>query len=247
MSLHNHQNSTLNNMLKISCTTIEKFNKYLHGDCWRCNGKGMVEVKHEFIICPQCEGTGNYSTTEKLIADLKAPWVTNRLMELGTAFHAIMENPDKAIIGKNTVTMNGYEFPLDVISKCYENINSAFPFESYNTIIYVAKGEKIEVVTKCDQLEGLIINEHKTKWGEFKQEEYESSCQWKMYLESFGATAVRFKVFALTDKRPIVLRDIHIFDCYDYPELRLDNLTLVEDFVEFIYDNNLESLYQKKW
>jgi len=220
-------------------------------DCWKCHGNGSLEVKQEEIICPECFGTGSYCTTEKLIADLQAPWVTSRVMELGTAFHGIMEAPHKVGTlerdGNIFVTKNGFEFPLDVINECYKHINPNFPFENKTTKIYDVLGEDIEVVTQVDQLEGLIVNEHKTCWGQFQFDNYNLSCQWKYYLEIFEAELVRYKVFMLSDTNPIKLREIKEFEMHNYYNLKQDNEMLLEGFVDFIHTNQLESLFIKKW
>lgn len=239
-------------MLRISTTTIDSYRSYIEED----------------------KLFGNIVTTEeKLLSYIKREAPPSPKMELGTAFHEILETPQicldrfaKKINDKDLAFMssNGNIFPFDIITKCYDTIDYSFPFEVKKTKIYEIEGEQIEVVAKADQWQGNIINEHKTSWGEiyinregertsgesFNWEKYHKSCQWKFYLDIFEAERVRYKVFELaidkTDYDKITLLGIHPFEMFPYENIKYDRLNLLESFVNYIHFRKLEDYFKPK-
>lgn len=205
-------------MLKIAVTTIEAFRNYQNG---------TIEL-------------------EDFLKRVRGEFTPSRYMDLGSAFHDILENIELRYIKELNIfkAKNGLEFEYDIIAQCYEKIVSDAPFEVKITKLYDTGKEKIEVVAKVDQLYGNYVIENKTCWGMFDFERYFSSCQWKFYLDIFESERVFYNVFCLSDKKDgIELRGIEQFSFNAYPDLMEDLNELMKDLVEFIHVKNLEEYF----
>lgn len=205
-------------MLKVAVTTIESFRNYLNGS---------IEL-------------------EDLLKRVRGDFTPSRYMDLGSAFHDILEKAEERFIPERNVfkAKNGIEFDFDIISPCNEKIVQDAPFEVKITKIYKIGDEEVEVVAKVDQLYGNHIIENKTCWGMFDFERYFNSCQWKYYLDIFEAERVYYNVFCLSDKvGGIELRNIEQFSFNAYPDLRDDLNELLTDFVKFIHNQKLEEYF----
>ncbi|HOK14931.1 MAG TPA: hypothetical protein PK007_08430, partial [Candidatus Kapabacteria bacterium] len=205
-------------MLRISVTTIELFRNYLND---------LIEL-------------------DDLIKRIRGEVPPSRYMDLGSAFHDILENiKDRFIPEKNVFkAKNGIEFNSNIISSCYEKIIQDAPFEVKITKIYKIGKEEVEVIAKADQLYGNYVIENKTCWGMFDFERYFNSCQWKYYLDIFEAERVYYNVFCFLEKEnDIELRGIEQFSFCDYPDLHNDINELLTDFVKFIHQQKLEEYF----
>lgn len=205
-------------MLKIAVTTIEAFRNYQNG---------TIDI-------------------EDFLKRVRGEFTPSRYMDLGSAFHDILENIELRYIKELNIfkAKNGLEFEYDIIAQCYEKIVSDAPFEVKITKIYDTGKENIEVVAKVDQLYGNYVIENKTCWGMFDFERYFSSCQWKFYLDIFEAERVFYNVFCLSDKKDgIELRTIEQFSFNAYPDLMDDLNELMKDLLEFIHAKNLEEFF----
>jgi energy-coupling factor transporter ATP-binding protein EcfA2 len=205
-------------MLKIAVTTIESFRNYQNGS---------IEL-------------------EDFLRRVRGEFTPSRYMDLGSAFHDILENIELRYNKELNIfkAKNGLEFEYEVIAQCYKKIVSEAPFEVKITKIYNTGKEEIEVVAKVDQLYGNYVIENKTCWGMFDFERYFGSCQWKFYLDIFEAERVFYNVFCLSDKKDgIELRNIEQFSFNAYPDLMEDLNELMKDLVEFIHAKNLEEYF----
>ncbi len=205
-------------MLKIAVTTVEAFRSYQNGS---------VEL-------------------EDLLKRIRGEFTPSRYMDLGSAFHDIMEKVHDRYIPERNIfkARNGIEFDYNVITKCYEKIISEAPFEVKITKVYDVGNEQVELVAKADQLYGNYVIENKTCWGIFDFERYFSSCQWKFYLDIFEAERVLYNIFCLSDKAGgIELRSIEQFSFNGYPDLKDDIRELLQGFLEFIHTKNLEKYF----
>ena len=209
-------------MLKIAVTTIEAFRNYQNG---------TIEL-------------------EDFLKRVRGEFTPSRYMDLGSAFHDILENIELRYNKELNIfkAKNGLEFEYDVIAQCYKKIVSEAPFEVKITKIYDIGKESIEVVAKVDQLYGNYVIENKTCWGMFDFERYFGSCQWKFYLDIFEAERVFYNVFCLSDKKDgIELRNIEQFSFNAYPDLNDDLNELMKDLVEFIHAKNLEEYFAQDY
>lgn len=208
-------------MLKISVTTIESFRNYLNG---------TIEY-------------------DDLLKRIRGEYKPSKYMELGTAFHDILEKAEERFIAERNVfrSKNGIEFDFDVISPCYDKIVQEAPFEVKLSKIYTIGTEEVEVVAKVDQLYGNYIIENKTCWGTFDFERYFSSYQWRYYLDIFDAERAFYNVFCLSDKASgIALNRIEQFSFNSYPDLQNDINELLTYFLEFIHKQKLEEYFSNQ-
>ena len=205
-------------MLKISVTTVESFRSYQNGS---------IEL-------------------EDFLKRIRGEFTPSRYMDLGSAFHDIMEKAEERFIPDRNIfkAKNGIEFDFDIITRCYEKIVSDAPFEVKITKVFDVGSEQVELVAKVDQLYGNCVIENKTCWGMFDFERYFGSCQWKFYLDIFEAERVFYNVFCLSDKvNGIELRNIEQFSFNAYPDLKDDLQLLLMDFIEFIHSQKLEEYF----
>lgn len=223
-------------MLRISATTIDEFRKF----------QTDLDYEEEYLL--------NYITgvSEK-----------TKYMDLGVAFHNIIENPSKAFrmfLDQNPdsdetgfIASNGIYFPWDAIAPAIDTIDYNFPFEVKTTKRYNIKGEEIEVVSKVDQLVGVKIMEFKTAWSYFGKRgwksfvgDYEKSAQWKLYLDAFEINEAEYHVFVFSDE----FEGIQLLDHIDFKCRRKDGMKeeinlLLEDFTDYIQIRNLQSYFTK--
>jgi hypothetical protein len=223
-------------------------------NCWKCKGDGYLEKDDNLNECPACKGTGDYCSEGQFIEFITKPPTPTRFMELGKAFHNILEDTNKASgrafdkYGRIDVLIaaNGIEFPMSVIETCCRVINLSFPFEIKTTKIYEFPYDTIELVGKVDQLVGLEIVENKTVWSWFDYNKYSKSIQWKLYMELFEAERVNYNVFIMKDNGIIWLLDIQQFHFDSYLGLEQDNRIMLGEFLSFIKHNNLEKYFEGK-
>lgn len=209
-------------MLKIAVTTVEAFRNYQ---------TGTIEL-------------------EDFLKRVHGVFTPSRYMELGTAFHDIMEKKSDRFIEENQIykAKNGLEFNAELINTCYKQIVTEAPFEVKISKFYEVGNEQVELVAKVDQLFGNYVIENKTCWGIFDFERYFSSCQWKFYLDIFEAERVFYNVFCLSDKKDgIELRGIEQFSFNAYPDIKKDLNELLKDLVKFIHNKQLEEFFSPEY
>jgi hypothetical protein len=179
----------------------------------------------------------DYISESEMIAKIKGAFTPSRPMELGTAFHAIIEDPQEHYIeGYGMyVAPNGIEFGPEVIEGALPYITPGGVFEVKATKDYHVNGELVTVVAKADKLVNAEVEEQKTRWSAWDIDSYLDSYQWRWYLEIFEAVKVKYNVFRLseTDRNGIVLHGVEQFSLFPYPALQSDCRALLSSFVEF--------------
>lgn len=216
--------------MKIAVTTIEQFRRY-------------------------CAGT---TTLENLLSSIRGEFTPSQWMELGTAFHAILEEPSKYVVfcdqhGEATehhaYLCDDLFFPAEAIEPCIDAMDYSGAFEVKTSKKYFVGSEEVTVVAKCDQLLGMTVIENKTRWGQFDYDGYAESCQWRFYLDIFNVEAVKYNVFCMnyTVSRGIELNSIETFTMHDYCDLQSDLQQLLSDFIYFINTQNLQHYFRDKY
>lgn len=238
-------------MLRISSTMVEKYRAFRDEDTFF----GNIVV-----------------TEEKLLDSIISPTKQIKATQ-GTAFHEVLEKPHECYersihqTGElGFMSSTGIFFPFDCISeKCLPEIDYKYPFEVKAEKLYLVNGEIIKIVAKADQLEGKIINEHKSTWGEiyltntehgkektsgesFDIDRYFKSIQWRLYNDVFNAMATRYKVFEFaidkTDNFQIKYIDKHIFEMPTYESMQDDIKEILQEFAFYIHQKQLESYFK---
>lgn len=211
-------------MLRISPTALEGFRRFVIG-----------------------EADEDSSITEKMyINEIMHGKEKTEAMIRGTAFHSILENPAKYKVNDLYICDN-IEFKEEIITESIKHVNYDFPFEVRGHSFKEINGETIELKGFVDQLQGLEINEHKTKWSTFKYEDYYNSMQWKMYLDMFEAEKINYKVFVLyAGAEGIKLNDIKVFNFEIYKGMETNINDFLSVFVTWINNKNLREYFGEK-
>jgi len=232
-------------MLRISVTTIDAFRKFI--------SEGISDtLVNEYLESPEVEVMSIEQYQEiKFLKRLTGEFVPTPSMEKGTAFHNIIENPEKYYNPEsNSYISRGYEYDYSMIKeRVLPLFNHEYPFEVKTTKIYkLPHGEEVEVVGMADQLVGNMTIDIKTTWGTFQYEYYSKSYQWRYYLDMFESDIFRYMVFQLYDssKIGIILKGVHDFYFSPYTGMHADIMNLLEDFVAYIKLRKLQQYFQPK-
>lgn len=206
--------------------------------------------------------------TEQSVIDMVKGIKTGEtnFMRYGTAFHAILEEPKKYRIdgmptiraryrkpqrGPQTVyTCNGIVFDGADVERALQyvnplGLNEAKSFKKFR----LRNGEEIAVTSRVDKINGITVEEYKTKWGEFDISGYPDSLQWRLYTEVFDVQCVRYVIFEMkerdslsefADHPAIDLINIHPFELFAYPGIYDECITALEEFLEWVRMRGLE-------
>jgi hypothetical protein len=114
---------------------------------------------------------------------------------------------------------------------------------------YMVDGEPIIISGQVDAIDGLRIEDHKTT-GRFDPERYLAGCQWKLYLEIFGAQHFRWNVFEMQEVEStqesfgfdapapqFEIFAMHTLEQFRYPGMEKDCQELVSRFARFVRDH----------
>lgn len=144
-------------------------------------------------------------------------------MQAGTAFHKALETAQD---GEHSVlTDNGYTFHLPDAELSLPAVRELRGYGQYGPLT---------VTGQVDALEGAVITDHKTT-GRFDPERYLDGCQWKFYLELFGADVFVWNIFEIkeTDPKVYAVKAPQIMRAYRYPGMGDDCARLAADYLEF--------------
>jgi hypothetical protein len=147
-------------------------------------------------------------------------------MQAGTAFHKALElaKPGRY----ETLEALGYTFllPEDGVI-ALPNVRELRCYGSYGPL---------RVTGQVDALEGLRVDDHKTT-AQFNAEGYWEGCQWRFYLDIFGADVFRWNVFPITPVRgkekTYTVAAPQILEQCRYPRLHDDCMALASDYYDF--------------
>lgn len=148
-------------------------------------------------------------------------------MKVGTAFHKAMELAQEG--SHETFEANGYTFLLPDAELVLPAIREMRAYSAYGGLT---------VTGQVDAVEGRIVFDHKTT-SKFDPERYLDGCQWKFYLDLFGADEFRWNVFVIKEVEPQVysVAAPHVLAAYRYPGLHSDCRALADDFLEFALEH----------
>lgn len=185
-------------------------------------------------------------TEQSVIESISGEFKGNEYTRIGTAFHSIIEtgNPEHRVIdGGDEFDIDGCKVRLAkkhcMLALAYRNEHPK-AYHEYRG--YKDYGRAI--VTGCaDMIDGVEIRDVKTKYSTPRDSEYMNSCQWRYYLDIFGADVFHFDLFVFNgykkkkhgyDVRGLELtRHTPPITCYRYPEMENDNLVLLNQFMDF--------------
>lgn len=174
----------------------------------------QIEAFRRFI---EQSDSNNYEITEQSVMDsVTGSFEGNCQTRVGSAFHAIVETGCQPCViapagyrtftyyGKEkqepvpegrTFDIEGYPVTLDLsqikvaLDYRYQNIEAFHEIRKY-------KDYGRAVVTGCaDMVNGLQLRDIKTKYSVPSDSQYYDSCQWRFYLDMFGADIFDFDLF----------------------------------------------------
>lgn len=205
------------NQLRISVTWVEQFRRYLSAD--------------------------EYAPTEaQLDATIMGKFVPTRPVVLGGAFDRFLERPALYYVPGSDVMVAGITFPEALVVEALAAVDLTGIPQVKATREYVIGDDLVTVAAKADLLHGLRVREFKTRWSTFDMDTYRNGCQWRFYLDVFGAGACDFAVFVMSEYESgdIVLRDIVQWSEYPYPGLHTDCEELLRGIVGYVHLRGLE-------
>lgn len=146
-------------------------------------------------------------------------------MLAGTAFHKALEDAQPGEYAQ--LHAHGYTFLLPDCELALPDVREVRAFGHYGPLT---------VTGKLDTLDGKRVEDHKTT-KTFRPDGYIEGCQWRFYLDLFGADVFRWNVFELT---PVKGEDKtyrvglpHLLEQYRYPGMHDDCMDLAREFYEF--------------
>lgn len=161
-------------------------------------------------------------TVEDLVRFITADEPSEDMLA-GTAFHKAMELAADG--SHDTFEANGYRF---LLPDAEMNLPATREMRAYG--VYGG----LTVTGQVDGVEGRIVTDHKTT-GKFDPERYLNGCQWKFYLDLFGADEFRWNVFVIKEleERVYSVAAPQVLTVRRYPELRHDCEALAADYLAF--------------
>lgn len=146
-------------------------------------------------------------------------------MLAGTAFHKALELAQPGEYAE--MSADGYTFLLPDAELALPTVRELRCFGNYGPM---------RVTGQVDALHGLRVEDHKTT-ANFNADGYLEGCQWRFYLDIFGADVFRWNVFEITPvrgkKKTYRVDEPHTLEQYRYPALHDDCLRLAADFYDF--------------
>lgn len=166
---------------------------------------------------------------DDLIADLTGQREPSTAMQAGSAFHAALEHaePGSAL---DVIERDAFRFviPDDLVL----DLPAVRELRAHK--VYRVDGAPVAITGQVDAIDGRLIVDHKTT-ARFDPERYLDGCQWRLYLDIFGADRFRWNVFELAEvaEREYEVRALHRVEQHRYPALAADCQALVERFTRF--------------
>lgn len=144
-------------------------------------------------------------------------------MLAGTAFHKTMELANDG--EHDAFEANGYRFILPDADLALPAVREMRAYGNYRGL---------DVTGQVDGVEGKIVIDHKTT-GKFDPERYLNGCQWKFYLDLFGANEFRWNVFVIKELEPKVysVAAPQTLTAHRYPEMHEHCEKLAAEYLAF--------------
>lgn len=144
-------------------------------------------------------------------------------MQAGTAFHKALELASNG--AHDTLSANGYTFHLAGGILEMPSIRELRAYRQYGALT---------VTGQVDGLHGRVVVDHKTT-ARCDPERYLGGCQWKFYLDIFGADVFRWNIFEVKEVEPQVyeVAEPQVLTAYRYPEMHAYCERLAGEYLEF--------------
>lgn len=163
-------------------------------------------------------------TASDLVSRL-ASFEPTEAMLAGTAFHKALEDATPGEYPE--LTANGYRFILPDADLALPDVRELRAFGQYGPL---------RVTGQVDGIHGKRVEDHKTT-ASFRPDGYIEGCQWRFYLDIFGADVFRWNVFEVSpvrgEEKTYQVKPPHVLEQCRYPGLHDDCMDLARDFHSF--------------
>ena len=210
----------------------------------------MIEAFRCFIHNSEYD---RYQITEQSVIDsISGKFTGYEYTRIGTAFHSIIEtgeplyaDPMKGCL----INVDNHEVRFnDAQLRIALDYRNEFPGAFHEVRRYKDYGRAI--VTGCaDMIDGIELRDIKTKYSTPSDKDYIDSCQWRYYLDIFGADVFHFDLFIFEgykiDKHGYDVRGLALkrhtppITCYRYPAMEADNIALLNAFMDWAESRGL--------
>lgn len=185
------------------------------------------------------------SSEQQVIDSITGKFDGNDKTNIGSAFHAIIENPVLECLlrthefKKLGVTFSDEQLGLALIHA--QNLGLFTP-EIQEKKIFETDSGKILITGKMDVLQGNVIRDTKITFGQPEMQKYADSIQWKLYLSIFELDKFVYDVFEVIGYDEIMGRDIskceikqhEPFECFRYENMETDINNLLYSFCQWV-------------
>ena len=226
-------------------TQLEKFRRYISGDY-------------------------EYETEQAVMDTITGEFAGNAYTWIGTAFHRIVEGDTDGArkvpagerrflyYGKETsepvpcgrtFIVDGHPVTLDIVQCKVALAYKAEHLQAFHEIRQWKDCGEVVITGQADIIDGLEIRDIKTKYSAPDDKDYVKSCQWRYYLDLFGADTFHFDLFIFEDYKPekhgtdvrglTLTRHTPPVTCHRYPAMEQDNRNLLREFVAWAKFRNL--------
>lgn len=198
--------------------------------------------------------TETYDNEQSMIEKLSGGFTGNNKTEIGTAFHAIIENfgTVKQETEQSIFEKYGVKFSNEQGSIAQDHSSNLKPFipEVFHSKIFDTNYGQIEITAHTDVLQGNTLRDTKTKFRSPEYLEYYNSFQWRIYLSIFGLDRFIYDIFEFIGYKDEMLKDVSKltlkqhdpFECLRYENMETDIIILLNDFMEWIEFRKLTHL-----
>lgn len=173
---------------------------------------------------------------QELIAKIKGDFVWTPEMRLGAAYHAILERPQRSLLGG--YEEDGFRFDAEAVDAMLVNIPPGGLFEVKQTREILVPGVgPVTLVAKTDHLYGAHLSEFKTTLSTFDSDKYCASYQWRMMALLFEPEILTYRVACLSEDKKtgtIGLRSIETLNVFTYRNLEADVRRLVRELCCYV-------------
>lgn len=135
-----------------------------------------------------------WMTYDRLMASLAGTEPQDVKMAASAAFHDILRDigpgdVDRLSRGRFTFNLSRVEGTLIL-----QPLRELRAYKVYNVL-----GEDVTVSGRVDASDGVMVSDHKIKFGQFDAEGYADSMQWRLYLDMIRGYSFNYNVFEATD------------------------------------------------
>lgn len=186
--------------------------------------------------------TGDWMTEESLIDSLTGVFVSTPAVQLGHAYHAVLEQPDAYRVAQGYVC-EGFTFSDATMDPMLTLIDRRGVFEVKATKTI---GD-VTLVAQADQLVGAHLYEFKTT-SQFAIDKYLDSIQWRIYALLFETVAITYRVATVDDhgNGVVELKSLDAFTVYPYTGLQADCADLIDRFVAYVTAKGLDGFFRAR-